>query len=197
MKNLTDKQREVLDFIAATVMERSYPPSVREICAGVGIRSTATVHSYLKDLAEMGYLNKDERKTRALSIGSENFRRVPILGKVTAGQPITAIENIEGYIPYDAAPSDDNFFALNVQGQSMINAGIFDGDVIIVRQQPTAMNGDIVVALLSDEATVKRLKIEDNGKKITLVPENPAFNPIEANDCTLMGKVVAVFRKYS
>ncbi|MCQ2447157.1 MAG: transcriptional repressor LexA, partial [Clostridia bacterium] len=101
MKALTDKQREVLDFISNTVAERSYPPSVREICAGVGIRSTATVHSYLKELAEMGYLTKDDRKTRALSVGRESFKRVPLLGKVTAGMPITAVENIEGYIPFE------------------------------------------------------------------------------------------------
>ncbi|MBR5869347.1 MAG: transcriptional repressor LexA [Clostridia bacterium] len=196
MKELTPRQREVLEFISNTVAERSYPPSVREICAGVGIRSTATVHAYLKDLAEMGYLTKDDRKTRALSVGSESFKRVPLLGKVTAGQPITAVENIDGYVPFEAPTSGDNYFALNVQGDSMINAGIYNGDVIIVHCQSDAQNGDIVVALLEDEATVKRLKLEDGGKKITLMPENPDYDPIPANHCTILGKVCALIRRY-
>ncbi|MBQ2750186.1 MAG: transcriptional repressor LexA [Clostridia bacterium] len=196
MKELTPRQREVLEFISNTVAERSYPPSVREICAGVGIRSTATVHAYLKDLAEMGYLTKDDRKTRALSVNNEGFKRVPLLGKVTAGQPITAVENIEGYVPFEAPTSGDNYFALNVQGDSMINAGIYNGDVIIVHCQEDAQNGDIVVALLDDEATVKRLKLEDGGKTLTLMPENPNYAPIPANNCTILGKVCALIRKY-
>lgn len=196
MKALTNKQREVLDFISNTVAERSYPPSVREICAGVGIRSTATVHSYLKELAEMGYLTKDDRKTRALSVGKESFKRVPLLGKVTAGLPITAVENVEGYIPFEVPTSQDNYFALHVQGRSMIGAGINDGDIIIVHCQPDAENGDIVVALLDDEATVKRLKIENEGKKITLMPENPEFPPIPADNCIILGKVAALVRHF-
>jgi len=196
MKNLTPKQREVLEFISNTVAERSYPPSVREICAGVGIRSTATVHSYLKELAEMGYLTKDDRKTRALSVGSESFKRVPLLGKVTAGVPITAVENVEGYVPFEAPTSHENYFALNVSGDSMINAGIFDGDVIIVHCQPAAESGDIVVALLGDEATVKRLKLDESAKTVTLMPENPAYDPIPANDCVILGKVCALIRRY-
>ena len=196
MKSLTPRQRDVLEFISNTVAERSYPPSVREICAGVGIRSTATVHSYLKELAEMGYLTKDDRKTRALSVGSESFRRVPLLGKVTAGMPITAVENIEGYVPFEAPTTNDSYFALNVSGDSMINAGICDGDVIIVHCQPSAESGDIVVALLGDEATVKRLKLDETSQTVTLMPENPAYAPIPANDCLILGKVCALIRRY-
>ena len=196
MKNLTPRQREVLEFISNTVAERSYPPSVREICAGVGIRSTATVHSYLKELAEMGYLTKGDRKTRALSVGGESFKRVPLLGKVTAGVPITAVENIEGYVPFETPTTNDSYFALNVSGDSMINAGICDGDVIIVHCQPSAESGDIVVALLGDEATVKRLKLDGESQTVTLMPENPAYAPIPANDCLILGKVCALIRKY-
>ena len=133
MSRTTTKRKEILDFLTKFIAENGYAPSVREICAGVGIRSTATVHSYLKELAEMGYLTKDDRKTRALSVGRESFKRVPLLGKVTAGMPITAVENIEGYIPFEVPTTQDNYFALHVQGLSMINAGIMDGDVIVVR----------------------------------------------------------------
>jgi len=195
MKVLTDRHRDILDFISKTITERSYPPSVREICAGVGIKSTATVHAYLKDLAEMGYLVKDERKTRALSLGRENITRIPLLGKTAAGIPITAVENIEGYIPFEVPSHGENYFALRVQGDSMIGAGIFNGDIIIVKPQPEAENGDIVVALLGDETTVKRFH-RDNEKGVMLLPENPSYSPIPGNDCTLLGKVFALVRRF-
>jgi len=195
VKTLTDRHREILDYISKTITERNYPPSVREICAGVGIRSTATVHAYLKDLAEMGYLVKDERKTRALSLGHENITRIPLLGKTAAGTPITAIENIEGYIPFEVPSHGENYFALRVQGDSMIGAAIYNGDIIIVKPQPEAENGDIVVALLGDETTVKRFHRDDeNG--IMLLPENPDYSPIPANNCILLGKVFALIRRY-
>ena len=143
------------------------------------------------------YLNReDDRKTRALSVGGESFKRVPLLGKVTAGMPITAVENIEGYVPFEAPTTNDSYFALNVSGDSMINAGIFDGDVIIVHCQPSAESGDIVVALLGDEATVKRLKLDEEARTVTLMPENPAYAPIPADDCLILGKVCALIRRY-
>lgn len=148
MKQLSDKQRRILEYISESTARRSYPPSVREIGEAVGLRSPSTVHAHIKALKEAGYLNKDEHKTRALSIPGDSFLRVPVLGRVTAGMPILAVEEVEGYIPFDPGRSVGEHFALNVRGDSMINAGILDGDVVIVRRQETADSGAIVVAMI-------------------------------------------------
>lgn len=194
MKPLTSKQKEILEYISKTTAEKSYPPSVREICAAVGLKSPSTVHAHIKALTASGYLNKDSNKKRALSLPGDSFSRVPIVGRVTAGLPILAIEEIEGYMPIDLGGESGDHFALHVSGDSMINAGILDGDIIIVRIQNTADNGEIVVALLEDEATVKRLK--KTAGKVWLMPENPAYFPIDGTEASILGKVTAVYRKY-
>lgn len=199
MARSSTKQQEILTFLGQFVAENSYPPSVREICAGVGLKSTASVHYHLDALKRAGLIGMDENKNRAISLPSGNpaaptsgnCHQIPVLGTVTAGNPILAVENIEGYIPWEGAA---NCFALRVRGHSMIGAGILDGDNVVVRPQNTANSGDIVVALLDDEATVKRL--ERKGKEVWLIPENPAFSPIDGRTATILGKVKAVIRNY-
>lgn len=192
MPRTSTKQREILEFLRRFSAEHGYAPSIREICAAVGLRSTASVHYHLAELKRTGQIEMDENKNRTISV-SENgpAGRIPILGTVTAGMPILAVENVEGYLPWDGDPT---CFALRVRGESMIGAGICDGDTVVVRPQPSADNGDIVVALLDDEATVKRLRRTDDG--VWLMPENPAFAPIDGREAAILGKVRAVVRMY-
>ncbi|AEV68356.1 transcriptional repressor LexA [Acetivibrio clariflavus] len=208
-KKNEEMQQKILDFLNEQIQLKGYPPSVREICAAVGFKSTSTVHSYLEKLKKEGLIQKDATKPRALKIVKNNkveeesksvySRRemvdVPIIGKVTAGQPILAVENIEDTFPL---PLDfvqgSNAFMLRVEGDSMIEAGIFDKDYILVKQQSTASNGDIVVALIGDEATVKTFYKEDG--YVRLQPENKYFEPIIVRDnLSILGKVIGVFRK--
>lgn len=197
MKKISAKQQKILEYIAEFTNSQGYPPSVRDICAGVGLSSPSTVHAHIKSLREAGYLDKDDHKTRALTIKGMGgpVTRVPILGQVTAGQPILAVEQIESYIPMDLDGKYGEHFALRIKGESMIGAAILDGDIIVVRKQDTARAGQIVVALLEDEATCKRLKLD--GKQIWLMPENPAFEPIDGTGCSILGVVVAVYRQYN
>ncbi len=194
MNKLSPMRQKILDYVTAYTRENGYPPTVREICDAVGLRSPSTVHSHLKILQDGGYLEKGEHKTRALSVrgGSGTaFRSVPILGTVTAGLPILAQEDTLGYVPYDG-PEQGEMFALQVRGESMIGAGILDGDVVLVRRQNTALSGQIVVALLGEEATVKRLRLQKDG--VWLMPENPAFDPIDGRECMILGLVVSLYR---
>ena len=204
---ISDKQQEILTFIQKATREKGFPPSVREIAEAVGLRSPSTVHAHLKVLDREGYIKRDGRKMRAISTANEfdfsesaesdvsdNLIRVPLVGRVTAGLPILAVEDIEGYIPFDATHSSGEHFALHVQGDSMINAGILDGDVIIVRRQPTANQRDIVVALLGEEATVKRFALRDGHP--WLLPENPDYEPIDGTEAEIIGIVKAVVREY-
>jgi len=194
MRGITAKQKQVYDCIVEFTNTRGYPPTVREICEAVGVSSPSTVHAHIKALERHGVLQKDERKTRALSTGIKTASRirVPVLGRVTAGAPILAVEDIEDYVDYETTGSAEDYFALRVRGDSMINAGIFDGDTIIVHRQPTAHNGEIVVALLGDEATVKRLKLD--GSHVLLMPENPAYDPIDGDEASILGRVKALYR---
>ena len=184
MKQLSPMRQRILDYVTAFTRENGYPPTVREICEAVGLRSPSTVHSHLKILQEGGFLEKSDHKTRAL-------RSVPILGTVTAGVPILAQEDTLGYVPY-YGPEQGEMFALKVRGESMIGAGILDGDIVLVRRQNTAVSGQIVVALLEDEATVKRLRLAPDG--VWLMPENPAFSPIDGRECMILGLVVSLYR---
>ncbi len=196
MKPLTEKQKRILDYITEYTLKQGYPPSVREICNEVGLRSPSTVHCHIKKLRELGYLERDDGRTRSLSVrgGAAVIPRVPILGRVTAGMPALAVEQIEGYVPYENAKTPNEYFALRINGESMIGAAIMDGDLIIVRRQQTARNGQIVVALIEDEATCKRLLLE-NGE-VWLMPENDAYPPINGEDCSILGVVTAVYREY-
>ena len=196
MNKLSPMRQRILDYVTAFTRENGYPPTVREICEAVGLRSPSTVHSHLKILQEGGYLEKDDRKTRALSVrgGSGTaFRSVPILGTVTAGLPILAQEDTLGYVPYDG-PEQGEMFALQVRGESMIGAGILDGDIVLVRRQNTALSGQIVVALLGEEATVKRLRRRDG--QVWLMPENDNYSPINGAHAEIVGLVKAVIREY-
>lgn len=197
---ITDKQREILEYIKAEILNRGYPPAVREICEAVKLKSTSSVHAHLETLEKNGYIRRDPTKPRAIEIVDENFNltrremvNVPIVGKVAAGEPILAVENIENYFPIPAEfmPNEPTFI-LQVQGESMINAGILDGDYVLVQQQPTANDGDMVVALVDDSATVKTF-YKENGY-YRLQPENDFMDPIIVPDCTILGKVIGVFR---
>lgn len=205
-KLLSSKQREILDFLNRQIQQKGYPPSVREICSAVGLRSTSTVHGYLQRLEKKGLIHKDPTKPRALKVTdgagkpSSNYfmgkelAAVPVVGKVTAGQPILAVENIEDTFPLPVEYiGNSDAFMLKVRGDSMVDAGILDGDYILVRQQSTANNGDIVVALIEDEATVKRYYKEDGYYR--LQPENQYMEPIIVKDgLSILGKVTGVFR---
>jgi repressor LexA len=193
MASLTKSQQLVYDYLCSTMAERAVPPSVREICAATGLRSTSTVHSHLKSLEALGYITRDAGLNRSIHIvGASAAKQVPILGKVTAGLPILAVEDIEGYIPYPDK-SGKELFALHVDGLSMINAGILDGDYVIAEKTPVAENGEIVVGMIGDEATVKRFYKEKD--HIRLQPENSSMDPIITTNCSIAGKVVAVFRR--
>ena len=192
MTKLSPMRQSILNFIEEYTVENGYPPSVREICAAVGLRSPSTVHSHIRILQEEGYLNKGEKSSRSLSLKNKPaFQSVPILGTVTAGLPILAQQEVEGYVPYLGGSSGE-MFALRVRGDSMINAHILDGDIVVVRRQQTAQDGEIVVALLEEEATVKRLRRGKN--QIWLMPENPDYDPIDGNECSILGRVVSVCR---
>ncbi len=193
MKPLNEKMQKVLAFVKERLQD-DIPPSVREICEATGIRSTSTVHAYLKRLEDEGYISRRSGLNRAIRLPGENVTRVPLLGKVTAGLPILAIEEVEDYVPFSGGnqyPAGE-LFALRVSGTSMINAGILDRDVVIVHRCNTAQNGDVVVALIEDEATVKRIFIEKD--HIRLQPENDAFEPIIVKEVTVLGKVISLVR---
>ena len=195
MKPLTKSQQKIYDFLKDR-SQYGIPPSVREICAATGLKSTSTVHAHLKALENLGYISRDAGLNRAIHIeGCEQTAQVPILGKVTAGLAILAVEEIQGYLPITASQQRGReLFALTVQGESMKNAGILDGDYVVVERTPTARDGDIVVALIEDEATVKRLYRETDC--VRLQPENDAFEPIYAKEVIILGKVVSVVRYY-
>ena len=198
---ISPKQTEILEYIKSEIINRGFPPAVREICEAVNLKSTSSVHSHLETLERNGYIRRDPTKPRAIEIVDDNFNltrrelvNVPVVGRVAAGEPILAVENVENYFPIPAEfmPNSQTFM-LNVKGESMINAGILDGDQILVQQQSTAENGDIVVALIDDSATVKTFYKEDGYYR--LQPENDAMEPIIVkDDLKILGKVIGVFR---
>lgn len=196
MRGISDKQRQILSFIREYTASQGYPPSVREIGAAVGLRSPSSVHAHVKRLHELGYLEKDDRKTRAITLtgGSTGGDAVPILGRVAAGMPILAVEEAEGVLHTDLDGRPGQFFALRIRGDSMIEAGILDGDYIVVRSQNYAQDGQIVVAVIEDEATCKRLEQQDG--HIWLMPENPAYSPIPGDNAYILGVVAKVVRTY-
>ncbi|NLK96979.1 transcriptional repressor LexA [Defluviitalea saccharophila] len=197
-----DKQKEILEYLKKEIKAKGYPPSVREICDAVNLKSTSTVHGHLNRLEKKGMIRRDPTKPRAIEILDDTFYEirhelvnVPIVGNVTAGQPILAVENIEDYFPLPVEyVKNDTVYMLHVQGDSMIEAGIFNNDLVLVRKQSSAENGDIVVAMIEDSATVKRFFREKD--HIRLQPENPAMNPIIVRDVTILGKVIGLFRKF-
>ena len=193
MARTSDKQEKILAFLNRYIEENGYPPAVREIGAAVGLKSTATVSYHLGGAQAPGaHPGRFSGKRRAISLPEgQRGGKIPVLGVVTAGLPILAQEHVEGYLPWDGDP---NYFALRVRGESMVGAGILSGDIVVVRQQQSADHGDIVVALLGDEATVKRLKLDDTG--VWLMPENPAFDPIDGREATILGKVKALYREF-
>lgn len=189
MARTSTKRQEILAFVKTYFKENGYAPSVRDIQNGVGLSSTASVHYHLKALAETGELSIDPSKNRAIRRPDQSG--IPVIGVVTAGYPILAVENIEGYLKIQA---DEETFALRVKGDSMIEAGIYDGDKVIVRPQDFAKHGDIVVALIDDEATVKRLYLQ--GGEVWLKPENPNYTPINGKNAKVIGIVKAIYREY-
>lgn len=200
---ISKKQQEILDYIKSEILNRGFPPAVREICEAVNLKSTSSVHAHLEALEKNGYIRRDATKPRAFEIIDDNFNlvrrevvNVPLVGTVAAGQPILAVENVEGYfpIPSEFMPNEQSFM-LKVKGDSMINAGIFDGDQVLVKQQPTADNGDIVVAMVEDSATVKTFYKEKGYYR--LQPENDAMDPIiVTGEVKILGKVFGVMRFY-
>jgi len=200
---ISTKQREILEYIKSEILSRGYPPAVREICEAVNLKSTSSVHSHLETLEKNGYIRRDPTKPRAIEICDDNFQMVrtemaslPVIGTVAAGTPILAEENIDSYFPVPAeiVPNGAPSFVLKVKGDSMINAGIFNGDQIFVQQCSTARNGDTIVALVDDSATVKTFYKEKD--HIRLQPENDDMDPIIVDDCQILGKVFGVFRYY-
>jgi repressor LexA len=200
---ISTKQQEILDYIKSEIINKGYPPAVREICEAVKLRSTSSVHSHLETLEKNGYIRRDPTKPRAIEIMQDSFNlsrreiiNIPIIGTVTAGQPILAVENIDGYFPLlsDDMPHGETFM-LNVKGESMINAGIYDGDKIIIKKQPIADNGDIIVALIEDSVTVKTFYKEKD--YFRLQPENDNMDPIILKELDIVGKVVGLYRKFN
>lgn len=191
MPKSNPREEQVLNFIREFSAENGYAPSIREICAGVGLRSTASVNYHLKNLQQKGLLTLGEKGRKRAIAAPQRPGQIPLIGTVTAGLPILALENREGTISWDGDPT---CFALRVRGDSMINAGIFSGDVVVVRPQPTADDGQIVVARLEDEATVKRLRRHDG--QIWLMPENEAYAPIDGTYAQIVGVVKALVREY-
>lgn len=197
---LTDKQKQVLEYIRECILKKGYPPAVREICDAVNLRSTSSVHSHLETLERKGYIRRDPTKPRAIEIVDDDYGiyhgemvRVPIIGRVAAGEPILAEQNIEGFFPFPAEELPKNqVFLLKVKGDSMINMGILNGDHILVEEQSTAQNGQVVVALVEDSATVKRFYKEDG--HIRLQPENDSMDPIIVPDCQILGHVIGLMR---
>lgn len=197
---ISPKQKEILEFIKDQILTRGFPPSVRDICEAVHLKSTSSVHSHLETLEKNGYIRRDPTKPRAIEILDDNFNltrremvNVPIIGQVAAGQPILAEQNIEDYfpIPVERMPNKQTFL-LKVKGESMINAGILDGDLVLVQEEKTASNGDMVVALIDDGATVKTFYKEEG--VIRLQPENDFMDPIIVQDVSILGKVIGVMR---
>ena len=197
---ISAKQEEILEYIKSQILERGFPPSVRDICEAVHLKSTSSVHSHLETLEKNGYIRRDPTKPRAIEIMDDTFNlnrremvNVPILGNVAAGEPLFAEENIEDYfpIPAEMVPNSE-VFMLHVRGESMINVGILDGDNVLVQQQSTAKDGEMVVALVEDSATVKTFYKEDG--YIRLQPENDTMEPIIVPDCQILGKVFGIFR---
>ena len=202
MPKKTQMTDRIYEYLQTVIPQQGYAPSVREICQAVGLKSPSTVHFHLKRLQERGLIEKGDGKGRAIVLTGPQDRdeaprgdKIPILGDVAAGAPILAQECIDDYLTFDCGGRAGEFFALRVRGESMLNAGILPGDLVVVRRQPTAVNGEIVVALLGDEATVKRLK-RQNGE-IWLLPENDAYQPIDGREAQVLGKVTAVVRQYS
>ena len=201
---LSNMQQKIYDYIAACIHEQGYPPSVREIGEAVGLKSPSTVHFHLKKLADLGVIEIGAGKGRAISlthpapaapeIDETPAGKVPIVGNVAAGSPILAEECIEDYLTFDTAGRPGEYFALRVRGESMLNAGILPGDLVVVHSQPTAQHGEIVVALIDDEATVKRLSLKSG--QVWLLPENEAYSPIDGTYAQILGKVAAVVRRY-
>ena len=195
MDKLSDKQKEIFEYIKEIISQRGVAPSVREIGQAVGLRSTSSVKYNLNVLEEAGYIKRDANLKRTLRIagGAENVAQIPLLGTVTAGVPILATQQIEEYIALSGV-SGNNLFALHIKGDSMINAGILDGDIVVVEQTPVADNGDIVVALIGEEATVKRF-FKENGH-FRLQPENDKYDPIIVDECAILGKIKTLLRSY-
>ena len=199
---ITEKQKEIMEFIKNQILEKGYPPAVREICEAVNLKSTSSVHSHLESLERNGYIRRDPTKPRAIEILDDDFNlarreivNIPMIGEVAAGQPIFAEQNIEGYFPLlpEDVPSGRSFM-LKVKGDSMIDVGIYDGDRILVKEEQTATNGDIVVALVEDSATVKTFYKEKG--HFRLQPENESMEPIIVDDVEILGKVVGLYRTY-
>ena len=197
---ITQKQSEILEYIKSQILNKGYPPSVRDICQAVNLKSTSSVHAHLESLEKNGYIRRDPTKSRTIEIIDDNFNlsrrevvNIPLLGQVAAGQPLLAVENITEYfpIPSEYMPGGEAFM-LKVKGDSMINMGIYEGDQIIVRKQNTASNGEVIVALVDDSATVKRF-YKENGH-IRLQPENDFMDPIIVDDCEILGKVIGLIR---
>lgn len=194
MADLNPKALQILDYIRDRI-DDGLPPSVREICAALDIKSTSTAHKYLRELQERGLIEKGSRLNRAITLPDERSVRVPLLGTVTAGQPILAVEEVEGYIPFRShSLRSSDLFALRVRGESMIQAGILDGDIVIIRRTPAAENGEIVVALVEEEATVKRF-YKENGH-YRLQPENDSMEPIIVDSVVILGRVISLLREY-
>ena len=197
---ITQKQSEILEYIKSQILNKGYPPSVRDICSAVNLKSTSSVHAHLESLEKNGYIRRDPTKPRTIEIIDDNFNltrremvNVPVLGQVAAGEPILAVDNITGYfpIPSEFMPNEETFI-LTVKGDSMINIGIYNGDQIVVEKCNTAENGEIIVALLDDSVTVKRF-YKENGH-IRLQPENDFMDPIIVDDCMILGKVIGLMR---
>lgn len=197
---ITQKQSEILEYIKSQILNKGYPPSVRDICSAVNLKSTSSVHAHLESLEKNGYIRRDPTKPRTIEIIDDNFNltrremvNVPVLGQVAAGEPILAVDNITGYfpIPSEFMPNEETFI-LTVKGDSMINIGIYNGDQIVVEKCNTAENGEIIVALLDDSATVKRF-YKENGH-IRLQPENDFMDPFIVDDCMILGKVIGLMR---
>ena len=212
MEKLSRMQQRVYDYIAESIAEHGYAPSVREVGEALGLKSPSTVHFHIKHLQEMGLIEKSAGKGRAITLKKQlqavpvapqpveidelapRRRQVPILGNVAAGNPILAQECIEDYLTFDTNGREGEYFALRVRGESMLNAGILPGDLVVVHSQPTAQHGEIVVALIDDEATVKRLSLKSG--QVWLLPENEAYSPIDGTYAQILGKVAAVVRRY-
>ena len=200
---ISKKQQEILDYIKSEILNKGYPPAVREICEAVNLRSTSSVHAHLETLEKNGYIRRDPTKPRAIEIIDDSFNltrrelvNVPIIGSVAAGQPLLAVESVESYfpIPSEYMPNEETFM-LNVKGDSMINIGIYNGDKVLVQQQSTANNGDVVVALVEDSATVKTFYKEEGHYR--LQPENDYMDPIIVEKVEILGKVIGLFRMYN
>ncbi|MGL4850458.1 MAG: transcriptional repressor LexA [Clostridium sp.] len=201
MVNLKEKQSQIYEFLKTYTENKGYPPSVREICEAVGLKSTSTVHGHLKRLEKKGLIKRDPTKPRALEILEFSSEKpemisIPIIGNITAGLPILASENIEDtfILPLNFVKHDNDLFILKVKGNSMINAGIHDGDLAIIEKKSIASNGDIVVALIDEEATIKRFFMESD--HIRLQPENDTMNPILVDNCLILGQLVGIYRDY-